>query len=384
MTQAPTLKLRASSAPRWGHCYASHQMEAHFPEEDDTEEAREGTAGHFYGTEAIEGRVWPEGHITPNGYPITAEMIRGGNLWVDDVRRELAARAGNRMITGVERKVYMRRTVHPDNEGSPDTFLLDFTTNETILWDYKFGHYFVDPFANLQVVDYVAGVWESAGLAYADTVNMRVSIRIVQPRNYDVAGSVRRWDTDGVAIWELIARLRQAAALATGPNPPFVPGVPQCRDCRARHACEANKRLVGEKMHIAAQATPVELPPDVLGRELHYLIEAEALIRARRVGLEEDALARISKGQRVPGWTKGRSDTKRAWRVSAAQVIATGEMLGVDLRVNKPVTVAEAERLGVDAAVITAYSHKPLGSLQLMPVDEKAALKAFGKPGTAK
>ena len=57
-------------------------MEALYPEPE-SEAAREGTAAHWYVTEAVQGRVHPVGALAPNGVPLDAEMVECGAAFVD-------------------------------------------------------------------------------------------------------------------------------------------------------------------------------------------------------------------------------------------------------------------------------------------------------------
>ena len=84
--------LRPSSATRWVNCSGSHALEGLYPEDEDSPEAREGTAAHYYATEALEGRVHPVGALAPNGHPIDAYMVEGARHWIDDVAAELLTR----------------------------------------------------------------------------------------------------------------------------------------------------------------------------------------------------------------------------------------------------------------------------------------------------
>lgn len=355
-------------------------MEAAYPEEDDSEEAREGTAGHHYVTEGLEGRVVTVGSLAPNGYPINQEMVTHGKRYIDDVQATLAE-LGPGTLLRVETKVFAHQLVHPDNEGTPDTFAVNLARRRAIIWDYKYGHGYVDAYQNWQIVDYWAGVFEGLGLTRDDTRDLHCSSRVIQPRNYHPDGPVRRWDCMADEIWDLIEGvLRPAAWGAKGPNPPTQTG-PHCKDCKAAHACPANMRAAANYRDVAGKAIPMDLPGDALGEEIRQNTLALARLQARKTALEEDAMSRIKRGQQVQGWTRGYSDTREAWTVPPAQVIAIGDLLGVNLRNDKPVTPNQARDLGVDDTVIRAYAKKPQGTAKLVPIDSKAAAKVFGKKG---
>lgn len=351
-------------------------METAYPEPDDSPEAREGTAGHYYGTERLEGRTWPVGTLAPNGHPIDRAMVEGGELLFNDVQAELQAIPPPYAFK-VETKVFAHTWVHPKNEGTPDAFLLSVARRVLIVWDYKYGHLYVDPFRSGQCVNYVAAIFESYGITREEAAGYSISIRIVQPRNYHRDGPVRRWDTTGATVLPLIDALATAAREAKQPDPPTKTG-PWCRDCSGRRACDAFMRLGAAAMQMAGDTTPHELPPAAMGLELLHIQTAIKALEARKSALEEIVLATIERGGNVPFWGKGYVDSKERWKVDPAAVFFLGDAFGVNLRKpQEPITPAAARKL-VDPAVISEYAEKPRGAAKLVPVDETAAARVFG------
>lgn len=373
--------LRPSQAPRWFYCQGSFALEGLYPEDEDSPEAREGTAAHYYVTEYLEGRVHPIGTLAPNGHPLDGDMVKNGRHYIEDVMTGLAELGGSRVLFRVETKVTAHGLVHPECEGTPDTFALSLEAKRLIVWDYKYGHGFVDPFQNWQLIAYVAGIWESLELTLEDVADMAVSLRVVQPRNYHREGKVRTWETTGAVLWGLIEQLSAAAYAAKQIGAPTQTG-DHCDNCSGRHACEAFKRVAAKAMDVAGQTIPDPLPTDALGVEIARLRKAADRIKARLDGLEEQAISSIRKGNPVPGWAMGFVNSRERWKTDPAEVFALGDLLGVDLRDLRPVTVNEAKTkfkaAGVDAAVIAAYSEKPTGAAKLVPADPTAAAKAFG------
>ena len=55
--------LAMSFAPVWGHCSGAPQMAAMYPQNEETEDAREGTATHWIAEQALAadraGKPWP-------------------------------------------------------------------------------------------------------------------------------------------------------------------------------------------------------------------------------------------------------------------------------------------------------------------------------------
>lgn len=328
------------------------------------------------------GKAWPVGALAPNGHPLDADMIEHGQLYIDDVMATLAViPAEARMALKVETKLTMHTLVHPENEGTPDTYLLSLIAKLLVLWDYKYGHKYVDPFMNWQLIDYVAGIFEAYGLTRADVADLRVSLRVIQPRNYHLSGPVRTWETTGGELWDIITqRLAPAAMLAKVPGAPTTTGE-WCRDCNGRHACEAFMRVSARALDMAGETTPVELPPAALGLELDRIRTAIKRLEAREDGLQEQALAKIRQGVSVPPWTMGYVQSRERWNVPPAEVFAMGDIMGVELRAPlPPVTPAEARKRGVDPSLVRAYAINPTGAAKLVRVDETAAAKAFGEP----
>jgi len=371
--------LAPSSADIWGAldgCPGSVVMQQLYPDPEESPEAREGTAAHWYVTETLQGR--DPGPAAPNGVPITAEMVDCAQGLLIDVRDTLAAHPGATLR--VEQRVYMP-IVHDQNWGTPDVVLIDHAQRFVAVWDYKYGHRYVPPWT-LQLVDYAIGVLREVAPC-ADWPAWRVSLNIAQPRNFHVSGPVREWQiTGGKLLDEFVPQLYEAARLAMAPNPPTRSGE-HCRDCSARHACETLQRAGAIAMDVAGQVSPVDLTPHALGLELRQIRDAIKRLEARSTGLEEMALATIRGGVPVPFFTTEYTNGREKWAVPAAEIFALGDLMGVPglRKPDEAVTPQQArdafKRARVDAAVINAYAERPRGALRLTPVADNAAKLAF-------
>lgn len=380
----PDAVLRPSQAVRWVLCSGSHALEAHYPQDEESPEARQGTAAHYQVTETLHGRIWPVGTLAPNGHPIDEEMVECGQLYIDDVRAELSsatlASYGGEgdVLYYVEAKVYGHKTIHPKNEGTPDTFMLFRSARKLVIWDYKYGHRYVDPFNNWQMVDYAGCIFETFGITRDEAKEWTVSIRVVQPRNYHRDGPVRRWDTTGRVIVGLLDQMSAAARKAKERVQATQTG-PWCRDCSARRGCDAFMRSSATAMDVASDTMTHELPAPALGLELRNLHRAKKVLEARIDALEEQAIATIRGGQTVPYYTIGYVQGRERWTMPAAQVFALGEAFERDLRKPvEPVTPAAARKLGIDPAVVKEFTETPTGAAKVVSADETAAAKAFG------
>jgi len=389
-----TGKLRPSGMSRVVYCAGSFGLAGLYPQPDGPEQ-REGTAAHFYVTEGLEGRDVKVGDVAPNGHPIDQPMVTNGQLYLDDVRAVLrtygvfsgAEAAGflheRRIAFRIETMVFAHQTIHPDNEGTPDTYLLDVPGKRLIVWDYKYGHRYVDAYMNWQLINYVAAIFESYGITREEAFGFTISLRVIQPRNYHAAGPVREWVVSGAVIWTYFDTLRAAAYAAKVPGAPTSTGE-WCRDCEGRHACEAFMRIAARAMDTAGESVPIDLPLPAVGLELSRLHRAADIIKARIDGLEAIALDAIAKGHAVPGWKKGFVDSKERFRDDAS-ALAFGDLMGADFRKADTITPNQARQklvaLGFDkdtaAALIEPYAFKPTGASRLTPAGPNDAAKAF-------
>lgn len=369
--------LAPSSAHIWSVCAASVGMRQQYPEPDDTDEAREGTAAHWYVTELLQGRDVAVGATAPNGVPIDAEMVDCAQGILIDVRDTYHGQvsAGGDPQMYVESRVHMP-IVHEQNWGTPDVQIIDRARKVLHVWDYKYGHRFVDAQGNLQLIDYAIGAMRE--FPCADWPHWKITINIAQPRNYHRFGPIREWQTTGRALLdEYVPMLYEAAKAAMGDDPAYTTGE-HCRDCSARHACPALQRAGAIAMDVSLRGSPVDLSAHALGLELRQIADAEARLKARRTGLEEQALGLIRGGTNVPFFTAQHAVGREKWTVPAAEAFALGEMYGVDLRKPpEPITPNQARAKGIDEAVISAYADRPRGALRLEPVDDNAAKLAF-------
>lgn len=374
--------LRPSSAPIWSKCAGSYVLEALYPEDEESLKAREGTAAHYYVTEAVQGRVHPVGTLAPNGHPIDEEMVEAGQCFVDDAHAAVASTTrGGTMVPQcsfrVETRLTMHGLIHALCEGTPDAYLLDRAGKRLIVWDYKYGRGYVDPFVNAQLIAYAAGVFEAYELTAEDVAEMDVSLRIVQPRNYDDVGPVRRWDTKGRVIWAEIEVLARMAERATAPDAPTQTGE-HCRYCTANHGCPAAQAVALNVVDMAGKSVPRDLPPAALGLHLRNLQAGVQRLKGHIDAVEATVMAETRKGVET-GWAITHGKARERWAKPPAEVFALGDMLGVELR--KPpeaITPNQARDLGLDAAVIAAYAERPTGAAKLTPRDASTAARVFG------
>ena len=366
-----------SSAARRIQCPASTLLEAQYPETEATPEAAEGEASHWAAAEMLSGRLVDVGQIAPNGVVLTQEMVEGADLYYDDVVKTLKPHGLAPHQGKVEQQIAIPR-VHPQSFGTPD-FAIWPRFGSLLVYDYKFGHRYVEVYENPQLIEYVAGLLHDMTTQGYDDRNIDVTVKIVQPRAYHRDGPVRTWKFKASDIRPHINIASTAAHEALGPAPRQRVG-PECRDCRARHACVTLQRAAMRELDEAGREQPLELPPAALGLELAMLREGVKRLEARASGLEEQALAQIKRGVMIPGWSLEQSAGRKRWVKPAGEVIALGQLFGLDLaKPAEAVTPVQAVAKGLLPELLTTLADAPKGAAVLTRDDGSKARHVFGR-----
>lgn len=382
MTDSQHAILAPSSADRWGPdgCAGSVAMEARQPEQEPTEESREGDAAHWLLAQTLLKLTVPEGAVAPNGVPINDEMREAIVELVDDVNDTLkGCRPGD--YYQIEQRVHAHRMIHPENDGTPDCYFVQFSRKTFHIWDFKYGHRFVDAYKCWQLINYAAALVEDAKVD--DWRDWSFTLTIAQPRCFErdeLGGTLREWYVTGAQIAPLFDALRTAAHAAMEPDAPLRTG-PHCRDCRAQWDCPANQRAGGVALDVIRSQGSSRMDAAAIGVEAKALAEAMDFVKARLNALDAQALAILGRGDRVPfhslGWTQPRLAWDKERQAEAASIVA---MFGVDVQPGVALpTPSQCIKQGVDGSVITPYTHRNEPSRKLLRVDDTTASKILGR-----
>lgn len=363
-------------------CAAAPRMQLPYADSPPTEESLEGDAAHWLAhavaTWYINGnpnaQLPGKGDKAPNGVEITQEMIDGAELWAETVGT--AANLESRVeVFGI----------HPHCYGTPDGD--DFLAGVLTVYDYKFGHRWVDVFENWQLVTYARGIIETR---LGGTCPDKIRFVIVQPRAYGKGPVVREWECDATYLYNLTARVHARAHEAVDVNGVPKPDAlattgPECGDCKARHACSLFQAVAAKIVDESARADLMELEPKELGAELTYLTACIDRLKARVRGLEVQAEVMLVKGQRIPGWGMESHAGNLSWNddVDVDEVAGFGATLNVALcRDVELVTPTQAKALlkhrALDPGLLDAYASRPHGKMKLVQSTTIQARKAFG------
>lgn len=381
--------IAPSSAHIWGKpggCTAYPMMAAAYPETEESEESKEGTAAHEIAARMIEAHAramtgCPSrndivGAPASNGVVYTDEMYDAAELYAADVGEVMRAAAvfGGPHL-GIERKVYAPR-VHELSYGTPDCFIFDQKNGMLYVWDFKFGYEIVEAYECWQLINYVAGILQELGIDGLTDQHLRVKLRVAQPRAFHRDGPIREWSVRASDLRAHINSLASNAAESLGPNATARSGS-HCKHCPARHACQA-ALTGGVRLYEAAAAPmPVELTPHALGVQFAIVQRARKQLEYLESGYEEQIKGLLRSGHSVPGYRAEEGYGRDKWKVPETEVIALGDMLGIKLRKDAVVTPKQAKALGIDESVITAYSERPRTGLKVVPDNGNKAKQVF-------
>jgi hypothetical protein len=364
-------RLAPSSMGRLMSCSGSLLMQETVPDEGDQQDALEGQSAHWAAAVILRGGVVGVGEICPEtNLPIDEEMLEAAEMYARVVGARFYAQESH-----VEEPVSCGR-IHPLMWGTPDHW--GYGAKVLNVDDFKYGHGFVEVFENWQLISYAAGVLDKLGIDGHEDQSIKVVFTIVQPRSYHRDGPVRTWSCRASDLRPLFNLLSARCALALTHEATCTPEPSACRDCTARHQCQALQRAAMVTVDKSSEPVPFALVPVALGHELRSLHRAEALLKARISGLEEQAANHIATGTAVPFYHVAPGRGKTVWTMPDGDVIALGKMMQVDLS-KKPaaITPIQAKTTGIDLKLLDSISEKQGGALKLTPDDALSVKKAF-------
>jgi hypothetical protein len=360
--------LAPSSAHVRRQCAAAAQLMAAYPKPD-TDESREGTVAHWVALMMLNG-----GEMVERPHPeieVTDEMREAAEVYYSDVIAIVPDLQGLHL----EERVSIP-TLTGESCGTPDAWHMGHPGGVWTLtvWDYKYGHRYVPAFENWQLIEYVAGILDFQQVTGAHDEYLIVDMRVIQPRCFVGGSSVRSWRVRASDLRGYIneARNFEERAMLGG----LATTGPECRDC-VSGACSAAGAAAYNAIDVTMEPQPFDLSPEALGLELRKLRRAKEALEARFVPLEQQAIALIKSGKRVPWNALEQGQARAVWTVPADEVAALGGLLGIETMQTKPLTPNQVIKNGAPADLVTGMSRRPVGELKLKPDDGSAARKVF-------
>lgn len=370
-TPAAHARLAPSSAARWVQCPGSVRMCEAFPDDlSDPEASEEGTLAHELAAAMVNGEV-----VTCDD----DEMFESAETYRDAVHGVLATWS-EPFEMHVEEQVYAPQ-IHSDNWGTPDTWMFNRARLRLDVFDFKYGHGIVEVFENWQLLNYASAVVHSLQLGTAEVL-LSVNLHIVQPRAYHRDGQVRSWSLSGEALRGYTNRLGRAASAAVMTSDPQCITGPECRYCAARFGCPARIAAGYLAMDMAGASLPLDMTPEVMGLILRQVKDGIAGLSAMETGLEQQLLATIRNGVRVPGWHAEAGSGREKWRVSYDEVVMLGSLMGINVAKPGLITPKQAVAAGLPRELVSAYTETPSGAVKLVRDDGRLA-GVFGRSVSA-
>jgi hypothetical protein len=339
-----------SSAHRWMACTASAEAIACLPEQEEGEEAAEGTAAHEELERVMNGGAPDPDHDAAYIVALTCNYVKQlppGQTWVEQ-RVHLTDQIWGRCDVA---------------HWHPESLTL------TIV-DMKNGYVGVDAEENEQLQIY------AAGSIYTHNLPARwVRLVVVQPNDFRPVPRVKQWVTDADSLFAFATK---AALVPRGPKT-FVAGS-QCTYCPLFGKCEASKDVLA---NVGALVAGLMSPADVtLAQRALFTAMAkpikDAFDNATKAWTKEALSGRIPADMKIVT-----SQKHKAWKDEAAARALVLERLGADaLDLPSP---AQAIERGIPEDVINAMAPRPEGAPVLAfandkrpPFERKGIDKMFG------
>ena len=385
--------LASSASGIWGKpngCTGYVSMAQQCPELGDDQDAKEGSATHDIGSELIDyaargvNSTTAEEYIgeeASTGVIYNEERIDAAKIYADDVAnimRSVAVFGGPNF--GNEERVECP-SIHPRAFGTTDQFIYHDRSDggDLYLWDFKYGHEFVEVFENWQLTNYTSGIIEDrANIRNWIPSKVKVHFRIVQPRAFHKDGPIREWVTTLDVILKNIDILRVNAAISLSDKATLRTGS-HCKHCQARIACPPALEAGLGMFECTGKPVPVDLSPQALGVQYALIERCYEQIKSLRTGFNEQVKSLARKGVNTPGWLIEQGYGNEKWAKPVSEVIALGNIFKIDLKKpDEAITPVQARNKGIDDAVIKEYSTKPKTSIKVVRDDGTKLKLIFG------
>lgn len=366
MSQNDHAPIAPSSAARIVMCPGSRRMEALYPQED-TIDTMEGEAAHWAAAESLAFQPVAVGQVAANGVTLNDEMVEAAELYA----HHIIVREGGE-VGSVERRV-AADPHFPENYGTPDH--AKYRLRHLFVDDFKFGHGFVDVMWNWQLIDYAYLLLRQADMMR--DLDAKVTMTIVQPRNYHRDGPIRSQTLTVRELLPKIGHMNERFRMSLRDDAPCFATDPDiCKNCSARGNCEAAAMAGWNAVPLAYASTPLIMSPAAVGLELRTLWRAQKQLAARVSGLEEHAMALAAQGANVPG-TRVEHGSGRTVFSNKTDALAVADAMGVDIRKDDTITPAQAIKKGLPAEVVSTLTFTPRGSAKLVMDDGTVAARIF-------
>lgn len=365
---------------------------------------RGGTASHWVASECLERWRSPAGGVcfandwlgaeAPNGVIIDEEMAEGAQVFIDNAIA-IANEHGALRSMLIEHRVHMPH-IHPQNWGTLDLCIpllqwekvngnVDRCTGGVIyMVDYKFGHRENKAFANLQLIDYLAGICNEYQIDGGAEQFVEVVFQIVQPFCYQAKNQIDEWRTTVADLRGYVNQLTAKAQEAFS-TPTFSSG-PHCRDCKSIVRCETARKSHYSLIDYTNEPCVIDnMNGRDLAVELGILKQGETTLKARKEAIEEELKHRIGKGESDSGLALENGEGRLAWTIPTPQALAFVAQLGIDatkadiLTPTQTIAKASKDMKPIVEKALKTVTKRPSTGLKLIKAADSRTARAFSK-----
>ena len=354
------LSLTATELPRFMACNGYKSLGGIEPFNPSTEQTDEGNAAHWLCEQVYHGANAEDliGKTAPNGLYITADMVEYCREYLN-------------VITSNECEVEVDTSHSSDGweiRGRADC--IKFADGILTVADLKYGWRIVEPENNWTLISHAI-----AWCTKHQITPENIVFTIYQPRPFHPQGTVREWTID---YTELMSLYQELSEILSHPSSTVCSGS-QCYKCQCLSQCPAAQIAAMNAIDVAEMAFDSEIENDKLVWMLANLKRAQEIIKQSYDAYEDLALHRLKAGGRLKGYSMQQALGQTTWNDGITSDVVK-MMSGVDVRVDKIMTPAQAKKAGVPEELIKSMTHRPDNGFKLVAVDEnKMAEKMFGK-----
>lgn len=366
MTSQSHSLLSPSSAARWVACPGSIFAENCITQET-SQAALDGTHTHKIGAELIDlglRGLFPDNwRDVENKYELESSFLYAAHQYAKNILgtlRTLRIFGGKNL--GIEDKIAIP-SINENCFGTCDFWAYDTTNNILIVADFKTGLGIVEPFENWQLICYTCGVLYKLGTI--NLSNLKIYLRIVQPRAPHYRGPIRQWNTTyDMIIKNYLPILAFKASIALSEKPYLQTG-PHCRYCSARYRCDQLQMDAALASDYVGTPMPQNFDSKMLGREIQFLEDAQRLITYRLEAIKEIAL---KEHRPIDGYRFAPGRGSVQWKPDLDQNILAqlAASNNVDLWKHDLITPKQAIDAGLDKNLVKQLSVKIPGKMRLV------------------
>jgi hypothetical protein len=375
------MKLYASASHIWSVCTGQPKLSESLPKQEKTDAALEGDAAHEVAESIIRHHTAPSkpdfigiGGKTSNNIIVTQEIFDGAKVYADDYLNLFNTYDPKDIVGGIEDDINLSSIIHTKCTARCDSWLYIKSINTLVVYDFKFGHVYVDPYKNTACTLYAGGLIQRLKLS-DDT---KVIIKIVQPRVYKSESKVFEWVTDAADIKTSMYKIHLQAHEATGPAAKLKTST-ACRRCSCRYSCGPALELGMQLYEMISEPLPIDLSPENIGIQLQIIDRAVEQLKGLQTGYMEQAKQMLKAGNIVPGYTLKPAYGREKWKggYDKQRIADLVKLMGFNISKLELITPNQAKAKGIDEQFIKLITEIPTNGTKLVSEPKNTVSRIF-------